>query len=199
MEDRVVLTGQMVDNFEMATYNPVSGVFEKFSLEEAKASGKWTVLVFYPADFTFVCPTELSDLAEQYENIKKLGAEVVSVSTDTEFSHFAWRNSEKLLSNVSYPMAADPTGKVSKHFGVYDVESGLALRGTFIINPQGQLVSSEIAYYNVGRSATELLRKVSACVYVSEHPNEVCPAKWIPGGKTLTPNEKMVGNVYDAM
>ena len=194
-----VRVGMDTPNFEMETYDPKACAFGKISLDELKQQKKWTVLVFYPADFTFVCPTELADLAEKHEALAKLGAAVIGVSTDTKFSHLAWRNSEKLLEKVKYLMAADPTGKVSKLFGVYDCGSGLALRGTFIINPEGKLVSAEVNFYNVGRNADELYRKVEANVYLAAHPSEACPAKWKPGAKTLTPNEKMVGNVYAAL
>ncbi len=194
-----VSVGETVPNFEMTTYEPAKHKFGKFSLEDAKKAGKWTILMFYPADYTFVCPTELADAAEKYEFFKKLGAELVSVSTDTQFVHLAWKDSELLLKDVKYPMGADPTGKVSKLFGVYDYETGLALRGTFIINPESKLVSSEVSFYNVGRNAEELARKLEACVYVSKHPEEVCPAKWTKGDKTLKPSEAMVGKVYESM
>jgi peroxiredoxin (alkyl hydroperoxide reductase subunit C) len=195
----IVLVGQQVPDFELETYEPETGKFGKFSLKEAKEQGKWTILFFYPADFTFVCPTELADLAEVYPKLKELGAEVVAVSTDTKFVHLAWHRDEKLLENVKYPMGADPTGKVSRMFGVYDENTGLALRGTFIINPDGMLVGSEVNYYNVGRNADELLRKMEANVYLKDHPDEACPAKWEPGKKTLKPSEELVGHVYEAL
>lgn len=191
--------GAVVPDFEMETYDPAAGDFGKFSLAENKKAGKWTVLVFYPADFTFVCPTELADLAEQHAALAKLGVTVVAVSTDTKFAHMAWRNSEGLLKNVKYPMAADPTGSVSKLFGVYDATTGLALRGTFIINPEGKLVSSEINFYNVGRNAEELFRKMEANVHLLANPSEACPARWKPGAKTLRPSKELVGNVAAAL
>ncbi len=191
--------GQKVPNFTLKTFDPEEGFFGEFELEKAMADGKWTVLFFYPADFTFVCPTELADLAGKYDELKKLGCEVVSVSTDTEFAHLAWRQSEKLLENVRFPMAADPTGSLADFFNVYDFETGLALRGTFVINPDGVLVSSEVNFYNVGRNADELVRKIKANVYLRENPNEACPAKWNPGDKTLTPSEKLVGHVYESL
>lgn len=193
------MVGADVPDFSMETYEPSSGQFGEVSLEALKKEGKWTILVFYPADFTFVCPTELADLAAVNEELEKLGAKVMSVSTDTKFSHLAWKNTEKLLESVNYTMAADPTGKVSRLFGVYDPATGLALRGTFIINPEGKLVSSEVNFYNVGRNAQELLRKMKANAHLREHPNEACPAKWQPGEKTLEPSERMVGNVWDAL
>ena len=199
IEIKPLATGAFVPDFELETYDPADRDFGKVSLAEIKKAGKWTVLVLYPADFTFVCPTELADLADKHAALEKLGATVVSVSTDTQFAHLAWRNSEPLLKNVNYLMAADPTGKVSKLFGVYDPASGLALRGTFIISPSGQLVSSEINFYNVGRDASELLRKVQANVHVLANPSEACPAKWVPGAKTLTPGKDIVGNIAAAL
>ena len=198
-EGKTVTVGMEVPNFEMEIYDPAERVFSKISLETLRKLDRWTILVFYPADFTFVCPTELADLAEKHEALKKLGADVVSVSTDTKFSHLAWRDSEKLLAKVKYHMAADPTGHVSRLFGVYDHATGLALRGTFIINPAGVLVSAEVNFYNVGRNADELLRKMEANAYLMKHPNEACPAKWHEGGKTLKPSEKIVGKVFEAL
>jgi peroxiredoxin (alkyl hydroperoxide reductase subunit C) len=194
-----IRVGQAVPDFELETYEPSTSQFGKLSLAAEKAAGRWTILVFYPADFTFVCPTELADLAEKHAALVKLGATVAGVSTDTKFSHLAWRNSERLMAGVQYTLAADPTGALSKLLGVYDEKSGLALRGTFIINPSGVLVSSEINFYNVGRDANELLRKMEANAYLIDHPAEACPARWKPGAKTLAPNEKMVGKVYEAL
>lgn len=188
-----------VEELEMEVYDPSKGSFGKFSLKDAIANKKWTILFFYPADFTFVCPTELKDVADKYEELKKLGAEVVSVSTDTKFVHLAWVRDEKLIENIKFPMGADPTGKISRMFGVYDEATGLALRGTFIINPEGKLVSSEVNFYNVGRNADELLRKMKANVYLMTHPDEACPAKWDEGQKTLKPSEALVGKVYEAL
>ncbi|MCX6850483.1 MAG: peroxiredoxin, partial [Verrucomicrobia bacterium] len=159
METTLVSVGSNVPDFEMETYEPSQGDFGKVSLADIKKAGKWTVLVFYPADFTFVCPTELADLADQQDKLASLGAHVVAVSTDTKFAHMVWRNTEGLMKNVKYTLAADTTGAVSRLFGVYDSASGLALRGTFIINPEGKLVTSEVNFYNVGRDAGELVRK----------------------------------------
>jgi peroxiredoxin (alkyl hydroperoxide reductase subunit C) len=191
--------GAQVPDFDMETYEPSHGDFGKFALADAKRDGKWTVLVFYPADFTFVCPTELADLAAEQDRLAALGAKVVAVSTDTKFAHMVWRNSEGLLKNVQYTLAADPTGSVSRLFGVYDPATGLALRGTFIINPEGRLVSSEVNFYNVGRNAGELLRKMEANVHLMANPSEACPAKWTPGAKTLRPGKDIVGNVAAAL
>ena len=194
-----VKVGQEVPHFEMEVFDPKRNDFGKISLDDLKKQKKWTVLVFYPADYTFVCPTELADVAEKYEELAKAGAEIISVSTDTKFVHLAWRREEKLLSGVKYLMGADATGKVSRLFGVYDEDSGLALRGTFIINPEGKLASSEVNFYNVGRNAQELVRKVQANVYLSTHPEEACPANWNQGQKTLKPGAGMVGRVAEAL
>jgi NADH-dependent peroxiredoxin subunit C len=194
-----VSVGQIVPDFELQTYNPAEGQFGTVALKDLREQKKWIVLFFYPADFTFVCPTELADLAEKQEALKNLNVEVISVSTDTHFSHLAWRNSELLLKRVNYLMGADRTGDVSKLFGVYDPACGLALRGTFIIDPDGKLVSSEVNFFNMGRNADELFRKVDGFIYLRNHPAEACPAKWTRGEKTLTPSEKIVGQVYQAL
>lgn len=194
-----VHVGEIVPNFEMETFDPRKGDFGKVSLESLKQAKKWTVLVFYPADYTFVCPTELADVAEKHEDMATAGAEVISISTDTKFVHLAWHREEKLLKGLSFLMGADPTGKVSRLFGVYDEATGLALRGTFVISPEGKLVSSEVNFYNVGRSAAELLRKVKASVYCAAHPEEACPANWSEGGKTLKPGAGLVGRVSEAL
>jgi peroxiredoxin (alkyl hydroperoxide reductase subunit C) len=191
--------GQEVPDFKMETYEPVSGSFGSVNLADLKKNGKWTILVFYPADFTFVCPTELADLAAQDAKLTELGAKVISVSTDTKFSHLAWCQAEKLMANVKYTMGADATGEVSSMFGVYDDTTGLSLRGTFIISPEGKLVSKLVNFYNVGRNMEELVRIVEANVHCAANPAEACPAKWTPGEKTLTPSEDMVGKVYEAL
>jgi peroxiredoxin (alkyl hydroperoxide reductase subunit C) len=194
-----VSVGATVPDFTMETYEPAQGDFGSVSLADLKKAGKWTILVFYPADFTFVCPTELADLADQQDKLAALGAHVVAVSTDTKFAHMVWRNTEGLMKNVKYTLAADPTGTVSRLFGVYDGGSGLALRGTFIINPEGKLVSSEVNFYNVGRNAEELVRKMEANVHLLANPSEACPAKWTPGAKTLKPGKDIVGNVASVL
>ena len=191
--------GQPVPEFTMESFDPVEGGFCEVDLGALRKAGKWVILFFYPADFTFVCPTELADLAAKHEKLTKLGAEVISVSTDTKFTHLAWKADERLLADVKYKMASDPTGEVSRFFDIWDDQTGLALRGTFIINPEGVLVSSETNYYNVGRNADELVRKMEANSYLKDHPAEACPAKWTPGGKTLTPGEDLVGKVYEAL
>lgn len=195
----IVTVGGQVPNFELEVYDPKKGTFGKTSLEESMKQKKWTVLFFYPADYTFVCPTELADLASKADELEKSNVQVISVSTDTKFVHMAWQREEKLLKDVKYLMGADATKKVSKLFGVLDEETGLAFRGTFIISPDGKLTASEVNFFNVGRSAEELVRKVNANVYLVKHPAEACPANWTEGQKTLTPSEALVGRVAEAL
>ncbi len=162
---------------------------------EASLKGKWSAVVFYPADFTFVCPTELGDLADSYAEFKKLGVEVYSVSTDTHFTHKAWHDASDTIKKIQYPMIGDPTGAITRNFGVMIEEEGLALRGSFVINPEGVIKIVEIHDLGIGRDARELLRKVQAAQYVASHPGEVCPAKWTPGAKTLAPSLDLVGKI----
>ncbi len=164
-------------------------------VSEATLKGHWSVVVFYPADFTFVCPTELEDLADHYDEFKKLGVEVYSVSTDTHFSHKAWHDTSEAIGKVQYVMIGDPTGAITRNFDVMIEEEGLALRGTFLINPEGQIKLCEIHDNGIGRDASELLRKVKAAQYVASHPGEVCPAKWKEGEKTLKPSLDLVGKI----
>lgn len=197
--NQTVSVGMDVPEFMLETYEPASGSFGRVALSDIRKQGLWTVLVFYPADFTFVCPTELADIAEHLDAIQALGVRVISVSADTKFAHLAWRNSEKLLQKVRFSMGADPAGGVSRLLGVYDEFSGLARRGTFIISPGGTLVSAEVNLFNMGRDAGELLRRLKAITYLAQHPDEACPAKWQPGQQTLKPSEKMVGHVFEAL
>ena len=162
---------------------------------DAALKGHWSVVVFYPADFTFVCPTELEDLADHYAEFKKLGVEVYSVSTDTHFSHKAWHDTSEAIGKVQYVMIGDPTGAITRNFDVMIEEEGLALRGTFLINPEGQIKLCEIHDNGIGRDPSELLRKVKAAQYVASHPGEVCPAKWKEGDKTLKPSLDLVGKI----
>ena len=198
-EIKILKVGDKISDFEMDVYLPDKKDFGKIKFLDILKTGNWLVLFFYPADYTFVCPTELADVGEKYSDIKQQGAELISVSTDTHFVHYAWQNAEKLLSDIKYPMAADPTRIVSKTFGVYDEASGLDLRGTFIIDPDGKLLASEVNYFPVGRNADELLRKVKAFKFVRENPANVCPAKWLPGKKTLTPGKDLVGKVAEKL
>lgn len=156
---------------------------------------KWSVVFFYPADFTFVCPTELGDLADNYAEFKKLGVEIYSVSTDTHFTHKAWHDTSETIGKIQFPMVADPTGVISRNFDVMIEEEGLADRGTFVIDPQGKIQIVEITSGGVGRDASELLRKVKAAQYVANHPGEVCPAKWKEGEATLAPSLDLVGKI----
>ena len=170
-----------------------NGKFIPVSDETLK--GKWSVIVFYPADFTFVCPTELEDLAENYDAFKKLGVEIYSVSTDSHFAHKAWHDTSPAIGKVKYPMIGDPTAALARNFDVLIEEEGMALRGTFVINPEGQIKLCEIHDNGIGRDASELLRKVKAAQYVAAHPGEVCPAKWSEGEDTLTPSLDLVGKI----
>jgi NADH-dependent peroxiredoxin subunit C len=162
---------------------------------EADLKGKWSAVVFYPADFTFVCPTELGDLADMYDEFKKIGLEIYSVSTDTHFTHKAWHDASDTIKKIQYPMIGDPTGRITNNFGVMIEEEGLALRGTFIINPEGVIKAAEINDLGIGRSAKDLLRKAQAAQYVAAHPNEACPASWTPGAEALTPSIDLVGKI----
>lgn len=157
--------------------------------------GKWAVFFFYPADFTFVCPTELVDMAEKYDKLKSMGVEVYSVSTDSHFVHKAWHDTSDSIKKINYPMLADPKGLLTRAFGVMDEESGMAYRGTFVSNPEGLIKLVEIQDGSIGRNAEELLRKVEAAQFVAAHPGEVCPAKWKEGAATLKPSIDLVGKI----
>lgn len=165
------------------------------TVTSADLKGKWSIFFFYPADFTFVCPTELGDMADHYSAFQEMGVEVFSVSTDTHFTHKAWHDASETIKKIKYPMLADPTGHLAKSFGVYIEEDGLAYRGTFLVNPEGQIKLAEINDNGIGRNADELLRKVKAAQYIAKHPNEVCPAKWEEGAKTLKPGLDLVGKI----
>jgi peroxiredoxin (alkyl hydroperoxide reductase subunit C) len=165
------------------------------TVSDADLKGKWSVVVFYPADFTFVCPTELEDLAEHYPEFRKLGVQIYAVSTDTHFAHKAWHDTSEAIRKVEYPMIGDPTGRISRNFEVMIEEEGLALRGTFLINPEGQIKLYEVHDNGIGRDASELLRKVKAAQYVASHPGEVCPARWKEGDRTLKPSLDLVGKI----
>jgi NADH-dependent peroxiredoxin subunit C len=170
-----------------------NGAFVDVTDQDLK--GKWSVVFFYPADFTFVCPTELGDLADNYAEFQRLGVEIYSVSTDTHFTHKAWHDTSDTIGKIRYPMIADPTNEISRNFDVLREGQGLADRGTFVIDPDGVIQVVEITAEGVGRNAVELLRKVKAAQYVREHPNEVCPAKWEEGDDTLAPSLDLVGKI----
>ncbi|MBN8412645.1 peroxiredoxin [Halomonas denitrificans] len=180
-----------VKPFKATAYH--NGEFVDVTSDNLK--GQWSVVFFYPADFTFVCPTELGDLADNYEEFKKLGVEIYSVSTDTHFTHKAWHDSSETIGKLQFPMIADPTLTISRNFEVLIEEDGLAERGTFVIDPEGKIQIVEINAGNIGRNAEELLRKVKAAQYVAAHPNEVCPAKWKEGEETLAPSLDLVGKI----
>jgi peroxiredoxin (alkyl hydroperoxide reductase subunit C) len=185
------LINSQIKPFKATAYH--NGEFVE--LTEATLKGKWSVFVFYPADFTFVCPTELGDLAEQYAEFKKLGVEIYGVSTDTHFAHKAWHDTSDTIKTIQYPLVGDPTATLARNFEVLIEEEGLALRGTFVINPEGKIKVLEVHDNGIGRDARELLRKVQAAQYVASHPGEVCPAKWTPGAKTLAPSLSLVGKI----
>lgn len=184
------LIGKKINEFNANTYH--NGEFSTVTSDNLR--GKWSVVVFYPADFTFVCPTELEDLAEHYEKFKAEGCEVYSVSTDTYFVHKAWHDTSDRIRKIKFPMVADPTGKISREFEVLVEEEGLALRGSFVINPEGTVVAYEVHDMGIGREASELLRKLQAAKFVAEH-GEVCPAKWQPGNETIKPSIDLVGKL----
>ena len=183
--------GKEVPDMELEAYH--KGDITKIRLSDYR--GKWVVLVFYPADFTFVCPTELEEAAEHYEHFRKEGAEVMSVSTDTAFSHKAWHDNSPAIKKIEYPMLADPTGKMCREFGTYIENEGLSLRATFIIDPNGVLASSEMHSNDIGRNIKETLRKLQAAKFVSEHKGMVCPASWSPGKDTIKPGVNLVGKI----
>jgi peroxiredoxin len=165
------------------------------TVSDTDVTGKWAVFFFYPADFTFVCPTELEDLADNYATFQKMGVEIYSVSTDTHFSHKAWHDSSAAIGKINYTMIGDPSGIVTNNFGVMREGQGLADRGTFVVDPEGTIQLMEITSEGVGRNAIELLRKIKAAQYVAAHPDEVCPAKWEEGETTLAPSLDLVGKI----
>ena len=162
---------------------------------DAALKGEWSVIFFYPADFTFVCPTELGDLADNYKEFQRLGVEIYSVSTDTHFTHKAWHDASETIRKIKFPMIGDPTGAITRNFGVMIEDAGLAERGTFVIDPQGRIQIIEINAGGIGRDASELLRKIKAAQYVANNPGEVCPAKWKEGASTLAPSLDLVGKI----
>jgi NADH-dependent peroxiredoxin subunit C len=167
-------------------------------LTEENFKGKWSVVVFYPADFTFVCPTELGDLADHYDEFKRLGVEIYGVSTDTHFTHKAWHDTSDTIGRVKFPLVGDPNHQLARFFDVLITEgedAGLALRGTFVTDPEGRIRTVEVHDNGIGRDAKETLRRVKAAQYITEHPGEVCPAKWSEGATTLKPSLDLVGKI----
>lgn len=183
------LINKEVSDFSVQAY--VNGEFKTVTKEQIE--GKWSVFFFYPADFTFVCPTELEDLANKYPEFQEINCEIYSVSCDTHFVHKAWHDASKTIQKIQYPMLADPTGALARDFEVMIEEDGLAERGSFIVNPEGKIVAYEVIAGNVGRNADELFRRVQASQFVAEHGDQVCPAKWQPGADTLKPSLDLVG------
>ncbi len=188
---KLVQIEQEIPDFDLEAFH--NEEIKRVKLSDYK--GKWLVLIFYPADFTFICPTELEEAADYYAEFKKLGAEILSVSTDTAFVHKAWHDQSLAIRKVKFPMVADPTGRLCRAFGTYIEEEGVSLRGSFVIDPDGILKAFEIHANNIGRSAKELLRKLQAAVFVREHTEQVCPASWEPGKETLTPGLDLVGKI----
>ncbi len=168
---------------------------EFIEVSDSDIAGKWAIFFFYPADFTFVCPTELGDLADHHSELQERGVEVFSVSTDTQFTHKAWHDTSETIGKIQYAMLADPTGVITRNFDIMREEMGLADRGTFVVDPDGIIQVMEITAEGVGRDAAELLRKVKAAQYVRNNPDEVCPAKWKEGEKTLAPSLSLVGKI----
>ena len=192
IEEQIMsLINTEVKPFKATAYQ--NGQFIEVSEQDFK--GKWSVVFFYPADFTFVCPTELGDLADHYAEFQKMGVEIYSVSTDTHFTHKAWHDSSDEIKKIQYPMLGDATWTLAKNFEVLIESEGLADRGTFVIDPEGKIQIVEINAGGIGRDAQELLRKVKAAQYVHAHPGEVCPAKWKEGEATLAPSIDLVGKI----
>lgn len=183
------LIGREISEFRVQSYG--GGAFREVA--KADVLGRWGIFFFYPADFTFVCPTELGDLADKYEEFQKLNCEIYSVSCDTHYVHKAWHDASQTIQKIQYPMLADPTGALARAFDVMIEEEGVAERGSFIVNPEGKIVAYEVIAGNVGRNAEELLRRLQASQFVYEHGDEVCPAKWQPGEETLKPSLDLVG------
>ena len=187
----MALIGKEIAEFNAKAFQ--QGEFIDVSSENFK--GQWSVVCFYPADFTFVCPTELEDLQNEYATLKSLGVEVYSVSTDTHFTHKAWHDTSDTIGKIEYIMIGDPSHTISKAFDVLNEEDGLAERGTFIIDPDGIVQAVEINAGGIGRDASILVNKIKAAQYVRNNPGEVCPAKWQEGGETLTPSLDLVGKI----
>lgn len=196
---RPIAIGDSIPDFELEAFH--NNEVKRIKLGDYK--GNWLILFFYPSDFTFICPTELEEMAQHYEEFKKLDAEVLSVSTDGVYVHKAWHDVSAAVKKITFPMVSDPSGKLARAMGVYiepqgyefREDEGMALRGTFLFDPDGKLQAQEVHANNIGRSADELLRKLQAAIFVREHRGEVCPANWRPGNKTLTPGVDLVGKI----
>lgn len=191
MDENKLEINTKAPTFEAKAFH--NGEIKTIKLDHYK--GKWVVLFFYPADFTFICPTELGEMADNYDELKKLGVEVLSVSTDTVFVHKAWHDASKTIKKIKFPMVADPAGQICNSYGTMIPMEGISLRGTFIIDPDRVLKAFELHDNSIGRSAKELIRKIKAAQFVREHGGEVCPASWEPGQKTLKPGLDLVGKI----
>ncbi len=185
------IVGYNAPDFSVEAY--LDGQIKKINSYDYR--GSWLIIFFYPGDFTFVCPTELGDLAEKYPEIKKIGAEILAISTDSVYVHKAWHDFSPLVQKIKYPLLSDRNGEVSRDYGVYSEEDGIAMRGTFIIDPDGILRSMEVSDASVGRNSEELIRKLEACKFTYEHGDQVCPANWKPKGETLRPGLDLVGKL----
>ncbi|GLS84069.1 alkyl hydroperoxide reductase subunit C [Paraferrimonas haliotis] len=185
------IIGKSIPEFSVEAFH--QGEFKTISSEDVK--GKWSIFLFYPADFTFVCPTELEDMAKHHEELQALGVEVYSVSTDSHFVHKAWHDTSDKINKINYPMLADPTGVLTRGFDIMIEEAHQALRGTFLADPDGIVKVAEVHELGIGRSAKDMLRKVKAAQYVANHDGEVCPAAWEEGDETLTPSLDLVGKL----
>jgi len=187
----MIAIGERIPDMELQVFHNQ----EDRTLRLSEYRGKWLFLLFYPADFTFVCPTELEEAADSYEEFRKIGAEIISVSTDTVYVHKAWHDQSPSVGKIWFPMAADPTGRISKAFGTYREESGLSLRGSFLVDPDGIVKAYEMHDNAIGRSVAEMFRKLQAAQFVRENHGDVCPASWKPGRKTLKPGLELVGKI----
>ena len=187
------LVGKKIEDFKLDAYDSKNDKFVTVSNEDL--AGKWTVFMFYPADFTFVCPTELEDMQEQYGKLKELGAEVYSMSTDTHFVHKAWHDHSEAINKLEFTMLADPHKSITRDFDVLDEDAGLAHRATFIIDPDGVIQTLEINADGIGRDASQVYDKIRAGQFVRSNPGQVCPAKWKQSGETLTPGLDLVGKI----
>ena len=185
------IINQEIPDFSVEAY--VDGEFKTIKRDDLK--GKWAIFFFYPADFPSVCPTELVDMAENYDKFRQLGAEVYSVSTDSQFTHKAWHDASESIRKVRFPMLSDKTGMLSEYFGVLNTDDFMAYRGTFVVNPEGKIKIAEVQDNGIGRNADELVRKLEAAQFVAEHGDQVCPARWRPGDSTLTPGIELVGKI----
>ena len=192
MEQKTLHIGDTLPNLDLHAYYQDKDTV----LKTSDYQGKWLIFFFYPADFTFVCPTELEELAHMYADFQTQGAEIFSVSTDTVFVHKAWHDNSPAIGKITFPMVADPTGELCQLFGTYIASEGLSLRGTFLVDPDGVLKTIEIHDNAIGRNGKELLRKLKAAKFIRDnHGAQVCPASWEPGEDTLTPGMDLVGKI----